>query len=155
MHPEPGLFRAILEGWSRQSGTAPGKAPVTLLDEQGPRALVGADLLALASRCAAGLSQLGVRNGDRVGLALPTGEAFLGTFFGAWSLGATAVPLAPLAPRQDAAHESARLARPFAAVGAKVVVATPQAAELLQDEGLTAIAVDLEPGKPFPATAGP
>lgn len=52
-----------------------------------------ASLRALALRWAGSLEQAGVRSGDRVGVLFPNGPDFVGVFFGAQSLGATAVPL--------------------------------------------------------------
>ncbi|MBM3270337.1 MAG: AMP-dependent synthetase, partial [Candidatus Sericytochromatia bacterium] len=79
-----GLAAAIEARWAAPSG----QAPVTLLDEAGPRPLSGARLLELAATWAGHLAGAGVAAGDRVGLVLPTGEDFLGAFFGGWRLGA-------------------------------------------------------------------
>ncbi|MBM3271507.1 MAG: AMP-binding protein, partial [Candidatus Sericytochromatia bacterium] len=144
MQADPGLFHTILNRWRRSTEGVPGRAPITLLDEEGPRALAGPALLDLVRQRAAALKDLGVEPGHRVGLALPTSEAFIGSLFGAWWLGAAAVPLAPLSDRQDAAHEVARLARPFSSVGARAVVTTPRAARLLLAEGLPAVAPDFD-----------
>ncbi len=128
VQPDLGLAGVIFERWN----TTTFGAPITLLDEQGPRQLSGSDLVGLAARYARALADLGVGRGDRVGLALPTGEDFLGAFFGAWALGAAAVPLAPMSARQDPAQEAVRLGRPLHAVGAKVAIVTQPAAELLR-----------------------
>lgn len=48
-----------------------------------------------ARRTAAGLARLGVREGDRVALLLPTSPGFMDAFFGALLAGAVPVPLYP------------------------------------------------------------
>jgi acyl-CoA synthetase (AMP-forming)/AMP-acid ligase II len=58
-----------------------------------PDTLDGAGALELAKRWAASLFEAGVRAGDRVGVLQPNGRDFVGAFFGALRLGASAVPL--------------------------------------------------------------
>ncbi|MCG3173443.1 MAG: 4-hydroxyphenylalkanoate adenylyltransferase [Myxococcota bacterium] len=53
------------------------------------------DVNALADHHAHVLSAAGVRRGDRVCILLPNGSPWVGALFGAWRLGAVAVPLAP------------------------------------------------------------
>ncbi|WIG93280.1 fatty acyl-AMP ligase [Myxococcus sp. SDU36] len=54
-----------------------------------------ADVSRRAKRTAAGLARLGVREGDRVALLLPTSPAFMDAFFGTLLAGAVPVPLYP------------------------------------------------------------
>nr|WP_217917255.1 AMP-binding protein [Myxococcus sp. AM009] len=54
-----------------------------------------ADVYRRAKRTAAGLARLGVREGDRVALLLPTSPAFMDAFFGTLLAGAVPVPLYP------------------------------------------------------------
>ncbi|MBU8898942.1 AMP-dependent synthetase [Corallococcus sp. H22C18031201] len=54
-----------------------------------------AEVYRRARRAAAGLARLGVREGDRVALLLPTSPAFMDGFFGALLAGAVPVPLYP------------------------------------------------------------
>ena len=53
------------------------------------------EVYARAKRTAAGLARLGVGEGDRVALLLPTSPAFMDAFFGALLAGAVPVPLYP------------------------------------------------------------
>ncbi len=53
------------------------------------------EVYARAKRTAAGLARLGVSEGDRVALLLPTSPAFMEAFFGALLAGAVPVPLYP------------------------------------------------------------
>ncbi|WP_238540006.1 AMP-binding protein [Corallococcus macrosporus] len=54
-----------------------------------------AEVYRRAKRTAAGLARLGVREGDRVALLLPTSPAFMDAFFGTLLAGAVPVPLYP------------------------------------------------------------
>ncbi|MEO7503339.1 MAG: AMP-binding protein, partial [Gemmatimonadaceae bacterium] len=54
-----------------------------------------ADLDTLSNRFAAGLLQLGVKRGDRVGICLPNCPQFLIAEFAAWKIGAIASPFNP------------------------------------------------------------
>ncbi|MCP3100638.1 fatty acyl-AMP ligase [Myxococcus sp. K15C18031901] len=54
-----------------------------------------ADVYRRARRTAAGLARLGVREGERVALLLPTSPAFMDAFFGTLLAGAVPVPLYP------------------------------------------------------------
>ncbi|HSB21690.1 MAG TPA: AMP-binding protein [Burkholderiaceae bacterium] len=64
-------------------------------DEQAPRELDHAALLARAQRLAAGLQRQGVAAGDAVALMLPTGFAFLECFMGIALAGGVPVPIYP------------------------------------------------------------
>jgi acyl-CoA synthetase (AMP-forming)/AMP-acid ligase II len=103
-----------------------------MLDDKGPRPLTGTAMLELVARGAGALAERGVAAGDRVGLVMNTSVAFLAAFFGAWWLGAAAVPLAPPTMRQDAEHEAARLQRALNASHARLVVAMESARPLLE-----------------------
>jgi O-succinylbenzoic acid--CoA ligase len=70
------------------------------LEADGVR-LTYADLLERACRAAAGLSERGVRQGDRVAIALPAGRPFVEALHGCLLLGAAAMPVDPrLAERE-------------------------------------------------------
>jgi acyl-CoA synthetase (AMP-forming)/AMP-acid ligase II len=58
-------------------------------------ALPWAEVYRRARRTAAGLARLGVREGERVALLLPTSPGFMDAFFGALLAGAVPVPLYP------------------------------------------------------------
>nr|WP_211194598.1 fatty acyl-AMP ligase [Pyxidicoccus fallax] len=58
-------------------------------------ALSWAEVRGRARRTAAGLARLGVREGDRVALLLPTSPGFMDAYFGALLAGAVPVPLYP------------------------------------------------------------
>lgn len=84
------------------------------------------------ARLAAGtLRDLGIRQGDRVAIILPTGPAFLDAFFGAMFAGAVPVPLYPPVRlgRMDEYHRST--ARMLKASGARVVVSDGRVSLLL------------------------
>jgi fatty-acyl-CoA synthase len=75
-----------------------------------------------AQRTAAGLQRLGVAEGDRVAILLPTSPAFMDAFFGALLAGAVPVPLYPPVRlgRLDEYHRST--ARMLEVTGAAVVL---------------------------------
>lgn len=120
------LIIQVNEQWIKDSG----RLRLTLFEGEGPRAYTGADLSALAMGWAARLQQAGLGQGDRLALVLPTSEAFLGAFFGAWMLGATVVPLAPPTPGQDPEHEALRLFRTLAKAEPRLAI-TPHETRLL------------------------
>lgn len=62
------------------------------------------DLRSRADEVAAGLLALGIERGDRVGLWAPVCEEWLGTFFGAASIGAIVVPLDPTWTEAELEH---------------------------------------------------
>ncbi len=76
-----------------------------------------ADVRARARRAAGALAAAGVRPGDRVAIALPTGPAFFDAFFGAQLAGAVPVPVPP----------GPDLAAPLRAADAALLVASPRA----------------------------
>ena len=79
-----------------RAAEAPTRGFLTLLDDaQQETVLTYADLYEGARRMAAGLKARGVGPGYRVMVALPTGRAFLETFFATSLLGAIAVPCYP------------------------------------------------------------
>jgi long-chain acyl-CoA synthetase len=69
-----------------------------------------------STACAAALSALGVRPGDRVALLLPNAPQFFVAEFGAWKAGAVVVPLNPIYTERE-------LEAALAATGATIVVA--------------------------------
>ncbi len=113
---DPSLSALFAARWRAR----PDAVFLTLVGEDGLRPLTGAALLALAGRYAAALQARGVGAGDRVALVLSTSEAFLGAFFGAWWLGAVAVPLAP--PRSAADDELLRVGRALVIAEASLAV---------------------------------
>ena len=66
-------------------------------------------------RLRGGLSELGVRDGDRVAILCGNGRYFAISYLASLGLGAVAVPLNPLSPAPELEHQ-------IAEVGAKVVV---------------------------------
>jgi acyl-CoA synthetase (AMP-forming)/AMP-acid ligase II len=68
-------------------------------------------LARLSNEVAAGLAAGGVRQGDLVVVALRTGPAFVGAFFGVLRAGATMCPVAPPAAFQSRAAYASHLTR--------------------------------------------
>ena len=100
-------------------------APVFLhlVDDHGREApFTHAALLEGARGTAAALQALGVRPGDRVMLGLPTGLAFLTTFFGVLLAGATVVPFYPPARTRGLDDYQRGLATQIARVAPRLVV---------------------------------
>jgi acyl-CoA synthetase (AMP-forming)/AMP-acid ligase II len=81
-----------------------------------------ADVYRRARHTAAGLARLGVREGDRVALLLPTSPGFMDAFFGALLAGAVPVPLYPPVRlgRMEEYHRAT--ARMLQVTGASVVL---------------------------------
>ncbi len=75
---------------------------------------------------AAGLANRGVRRGDRVMIVLPTGPAFVETFFGVGYAGAAAVPVYPPMRSKGLDEYEGRLARLIAAAAPALIVADPR-----------------------------
>lgn len=121
------LIIQVNEQWIKDSG----RLRLTLFEAEGPRSYTGADLSSLAMEWAARLQQAGLQAGDRLALVLPTCEAFLGAFLGAWTLGVTVVPLAPPTPGQD--PETLRLLRTLATAEPRLAIVTPETRSLLPD----------------------
>lgn len=69
---------------------------VTVVDKD--RVLTGDDVATQARRIAAGLRDLGIGVGDRVGILLPRGARLIPALFGVWWAGASYVPLDPIYP---------------------------------------------------------
>ena len=90
---------------------------------EGDRRTTWGELDARVDDVARGLLDLGVARGDRVVLLLPTGTAFVVTWFAVLRAGAVAVPVTPAAP-------AAELGRHVAAAGARVVVAAEGLADV-------------------------
>ena len=84
-----------------------------------------------ALEAAAGLAELGVRPGDRVGLVFPTGPGFFDAFFGAVLAGAVPVPLYPPVRLGRLAEYHRRTAGMLAAAGARLVLADRRVRRLL------------------------
>jgi len=84
-----------------------------------------------ARTAAAGLTELGVRPGDRVGLVFPTGPGFFDAFFGAVLAGAVPVPLYPPVRLGRLAEYHRRTAGMLAAAGARLVLADARVRRLL------------------------
>jgi acyl-coenzyme A synthetase/AMP-(fatty) acid ligase len=74
-------------------GAPGGQGRAVAIDDDG--AWSAGDLAAAAARAAGALSHSGVRRGDRVAIALPTGRTWLQALLGAIHLGAIAVPVDP------------------------------------------------------------
>jgi len=102
------------------------------------RTLTGAQAQHLARGWAAAFQDRGVRAGHRVLVLQPNGPDFVGAFFGAQYLGATAVPLAwptlPPSPRSMAA-----LAPVLQAAQASAVAAPPEVLEACAALGLPVV----------------
>jgi O-succinylbenzoic acid--CoA ligase len=109
----------------RAAGAAPERP--ALVSAEGT--LTYAQLLERAREAAATLAAAGVHLGDRVGLALPPGRAFVQAFHGCWLLGAAPAPLdTRLTDRERAAQ----------AVGTALVIDEPLEPVRAGDVGLPA-----------------
>ena len=84
-----------------------------------------------ATAAAAGIAELGVRPGDRVGLIYPTSPGFFDAFFGAVLAGAVPVPLYPPVRLGRLAEYHRRTAGMLAAAGARLVLADRRVRRLL------------------------
>jgi acyl-CoA synthetase (AMP-forming)/AMP-acid ligase II len=109
--------------------SAAGLSFIDAREEQ--RVLSFGALRSRARAAAAGLRAVGIGEGDRVALVLPTGEEFMDAFFGAVLAGAVPVPLYPPVRlgRLDEFH--ARTARLFAKSGARLVLTDRRVGRLL------------------------
>lgn len=81
-----------------------------------------ADLLRCSEQAAQALLAAGVERGSRVVLVLPTGLAWLATFFGCQLLGATPVPLVPPWALDQLLMQAQRIARVIEVCEASVIV---------------------------------
>ena len=102
---------------------------VNLREEE--QLLPWAEVYRRARRAASALLKLGIRQGDRVVVILPTGPSFMDAFFGTLLAGAVPVPLYPplRLGRLDEYHSAT--ARMVKLVGARVVVSDSRLRRLL------------------------
>jgi acyl-CoA synthetase (AMP-forming)/AMP-acid ligase II len=92
------------------------------------------EVLDRAARVAGGLESKGVRAGDRVGVAVPTGPKFYDAFFGALAAGAVPVSL-PLPPRFGDGEDYRRsVAENLDAAGAQLLVSVRALRKRLGDQ---------------------
>lgn len=112
-------------------------AGLTLHDARGRAAgrRSWADVDAAARRAAAGWRALGVRRGDRVLVALPTGWDWLDAWLGALRLGALPAAAAPPGAVGARAGSLRRLAALRDVVDARRIAAPPAARDALREEG--------------------
>lgn len=91
------LFDHVIDLLNYKSQHAPTETALTLIaDSKGTRNILDWQTLAdNAKRAANSYQQLGLKPGDRVIIALPTGEAFLAALFGAIGSGLTPTAIAP------------------------------------------------------------
>jgi acyl-CoA synthetase (AMP-forming)/AMP-acid ligase II len=164
------------DAWSRHGLTVgdllasraaahPARDFITLLsDTQQETVITYGALHAGALRRAAALQALGVRRGDRVVLALPTGAEFLETFFGVLLAGATAVPCYPPARTRGLDAYQENLGRLMAAAAPRVIVTFKRARLVMESTafraGLAAPVVDADdlagdPAALVPVAAAP
>ncbi len=111
---------------------------LALVTDEG--SLTYTELDALASTAAGRLAGLGVRAGDRVGLALAPGRAFVETFWGILRLGAIVVPVDARAP---AAERAVRLSGCAAVVDRPLTGPVAGDAPVVVGHDLDAIAVEV------------
>jgi fatty-acyl-CoA synthase len=89
----PARYRTVSEALHRAAEHPSG---LTFVDaSEAEETLSWADVRARARATAGALHRLGVRQGDRVAIVLPTGQDFLDAFFGVLLAGAVPVPLYP------------------------------------------------------------
>lgn len=84
-----------------------------------------------AARSAGALYEAGVREGDRVAMAIPTSPLFLDAFFGALCLGATPVPLYPPVRLGRLDEYIEKTTRMIAIVGASALIADKRTRRVL------------------------
>ncbi|HEY8545731.1 MAG TPA: AMP-binding protein [Acidimicrobiales bacterium] len=113
-----------------------------LVDEAG-RVVTYGELRDDVARRRGGLTGLGLRPGDRVALALPTGPDFVATYLAVLGTGAVAVPLNPHSPTPE-------LQRELTATTPRVLVAGPDAATAELDVEHLVPVGDLRAGEPAP-----
>ena len=138
----PSLSELLFDRWRAR----PAEVFLTLDLDDGPRPLTGERLLALAGSFAAGLAARGVGPGDRVGLVLSTSEAFIGAFFGAWWLGASAIPLSP--PRGAEDSELLRIGRALVIGEARLAVVPDETPDLPFETPVPLVRASLIPLEP-------
>lgn len=97
-HLEPDPPHPTIVAGLREAARAHAGAGIAFLPERerkGAETRTWAEILQEAEEMASGFADLGVREGDRVLLVLPTGRDFVAAFFGAQLLGAVPVPAYP------------------------------------------------------------
>jgi acyl-CoA synthetase (AMP-forming)/AMP-acid ligase II len=113
---EPGTLLGCLE---RAAATRVG---VRFLTRSGEQFVPYRDVLERATRVAGGLRSKGIRVGDRVAVAIPTGPEFYDAFFGALAAGAVPLSLA-LPPRFGGGDEYRKsIASSIGACGARLLL---------------------------------
>lgn len=115
-----------------------------------------AELAAEVPRLAGALAGAGVRRGDRVLLALPTGIDFVELFWGILWAGGVAAPAYPPATARQLEAYPERLRDQIRTIGARLVVVPPELRDFLADQRLPAELVAPEDirarlGEPLPA----
>jgi long-chain acyl-CoA synthetase len=95
---EPLTLPQMFEAAVAERGAAPF---LDFMGQQSSYAQVGAE----ARRIAKGLQQLGVKQGDRVGLFLPNVPHYVAAYYGALSMGAIIVNFSPLYSVDELAHQ--------------------------------------------------
>jgi O-succinylbenzoic acid--CoA ligase len=125
----------LVESWLHRAART---RPDTVALRADDGALTYAELHAAATLAAQRLSALGVRPGDRVGIALPARRAFAETLHGCLLLGAVAVPVDL---RLKAAERRARTASCATVVSRPLDGIADAAAGLTGTHDLTAIAI--------------
>lgn len=112
-----------------------------------------AEVDALANRYGNALLGVGVRQEERVLIALPDGEDFVGAFFGALKLGAVVVMVNPGLPRKQL-RAIVGYSRAPVAVVARDVAAAFDAAAVGAGRPLTLLEVDVDAGRGDDPLAG-
>jgi acyl-CoA synthetase (AMP-forming)/AMP-acid ligase II len=138
---------------------ASGPRGVVLLGQRdGERRLGWAEVAERAAQAAGALAAAGLRPGDRLLLALNTGEDWLALFFGALRLGAIPCPVSPPLGLGARAAFARRIVQLALVVAARAVVTTTEEAAALEGalapstarwspEGLRAAATATAPGR--------
>ncbi|HEV8629377.1 MAG TPA: AMP-binding protein [Thermoanaerobaculia bacterium] len=122
-----------LGAWLARAATRSDRG-VRLLDRREQDRLVPwPELVGRAAEVAGGLQALGVRPGDRVALAFPTGEGFLAAFLGALRAGAVPAPLPPPSRLGQLGEQQRRLRAMLDAAAPRLVLAEPALLPLLRD----------------------
>jgi 1-acyl-sn-glycerol-3-phosphate acyltransferase len=127
----PERANTLVDALEWHAARHPERLHMTFLPTEGePQPLTYAELHGRASAVCAGLQELGVEPGDRVGLMLPSGLDYFAAFFGALVGGAVAVPLYPPARPSQLEEHLRRQARILETAEAKVLIAFPEALQV-------------------------
>ena len=122
-----------LGGWLERAARRRDRG-ITFLDRRERELVVPwPELVGRAREVAGGLVEVGVRPGDRVALAFPTGDGFLTAFLGALAAGAAPAPLPPPSRLGNLEEGQRRLAAMIASAAPRVVLSDAPLLPLMRE----------------------